>query len=116
MADLPGGIYGYARDVFGGIGWPELMILLVAALAWGIWYLPEFLDRGRAGVRLQQLVFDLAWERRDWAAMALAVAESFTRQFASPSLAQLVALGILVVVLLFKPSGLFRPTVEVSER
>lgn len=49
-------------------------------------------------------------------AMALAVAESFTRQFASPSLAQLVALGILVVVLLFKPSGLFRPTVEVSER
>ena len=48
--------------------------------------------------------------------MALAVAESFTRQYASPSIAQLVALGILVVVLLFKPSGLFRPTVEVSER
>lgn len=49
-------------------------------------------------------------------AVGLAVAESLTRQFASPSLAQLVALGILVVVLLFKPSGLFRPTVEVSER
>ncbi|MCK0114228.1 branched-chain amino acid ABC transporter permease [Ornithinimicrobium sp. F0845] len=49
-------------------------------------------------------------------ATALALAESFTRQFADPSLAQLVALGILVIVLLFKPSGLFRPTVEVSER
>lgn len=49
-------------------------------------------------------------------AMALALAESFTRQFSDPSLAQLVALGILVIVLLFKPSGLFRPTVEVSER
>jgi putative peptide zinc metalloprotease protein len=47
--------------------------LLVAALGWAVWYLPEFLERGREGVRLQQLVFDVAWERRDWPAMALAV-------------------------------------------
>ena len=32
------------------------------------------------------------------------------------SLGVLELLIILVVVLLFKPSGLFRPTVEVSER
>ncbi len=47
--------------------------LLLAALGWATWHLPEFLERGREGVRLQQLVFDVAWERRDWAAMALAV-------------------------------------------
>ncbi len=47
--------------------------LLTAALAWAIWYLPEFVERGRDGVRLQQLVFDVAWDRRDWPGMALAV-------------------------------------------
>jgi putative peptide zinc metalloprotease protein len=47
--------------------------LLTAALGWAIWYLPEFVERGREGVRLQQLVFDVAWDRRDWPAMALAV-------------------------------------------
>jgi putative peptide zinc metalloprotease protein len=47
--------------------------LLVAAMGWAIWNLPEFLERGRDGVRLQQLVFDVAWQRRDWPAMALAV-------------------------------------------
>ena len=34
---------------------------------------PDFVATGRAAIRLQQLVFDVAWERRDWAAMALAV-------------------------------------------
>ena len=55
-------------------GWVVVVVpLLVGALAWAVWHMPEFLERGRAGVQLQQLVFDLAWERRDWAAMALAV-------------------------------------------
>ncbi|HSF36104.1 MAG TPA: MinD/ParA family protein [Nocardioides sp.] len=55
-------------------GWVVVVVpLLVAALGWAVWHLPEFLERGREGLRLQQLVFDLAWEQRDWAAMALAV-------------------------------------------
>jgi putative peptide zinc metalloprotease protein len=55
-------------------GWVLVVVpLLVAAMGWAIWYLPEFVERGREGVRLQQLVFDVAWERRDWPAMALAV-------------------------------------------
>lgn len=55
-------------------GWVVVVVpLLVAALGWAIWYLPEFVERGREGIRLQQLVFDVAWEARDWAAMALAV-------------------------------------------
>ncbi|WP_157157318.1 MULTISPECIES: branched-chain amino acid ABC transporter permease [unclassified Diaminobutyricimonas] len=48
------------------------------------------------------------------AALVLALVESFTRQFASPSLAQLVALAVLVLVILFRPNGMFRPTVAVS--
>lgn len=47
--------------------------LLTVTFAWAAWHLPEFLARGRDGVHLQQLVFDVAWDRRDWAAMALAV-------------------------------------------
>jgi putative peptide zinc metalloprotease protein len=47
--------------------------LLTAAFGWALWHLPEFVARGRDGIRLQQLVFDLAWDRRDWPAMALAV-------------------------------------------
>jgi putative peptide zinc metalloprotease protein len=54
--------------------WVVVVVPLLAfALGWAIWYLPEFVERGREGVRLQQMVFDVAWERRDWAAMALAV-------------------------------------------
>ena len=47
--------------------------LLTVAFSWAIWHLPEFLARGREGVQLQQLVFDVAWDRKDWAVMALAV-------------------------------------------
>ncbi len=54
--------------------WVVVVIpLLSAALVWFVWNLPEFVARGREGIRLQQLVFDLAWERREWAAMVLAV-------------------------------------------
>ena len=56
------------------IGWVLVVVpVLTAALAWAVWHLPEFVARGADGVRLQQLVFDVAWERRDWPAMALAV-------------------------------------------
>jgi putative peptide zinc metalloprotease protein len=55
-------------------GWVLVVVpLLTAALMWAIWHVPDFVAAGRAGIRLQQLVFGLAWERRDWAAMALAV-------------------------------------------
>jgi putative peptide zinc metalloprotease protein len=47
--------------------------LLLIAVVWAVWNLPEFVARGRDGIRVQQLVFDLAWDQRDWAAMALAV-------------------------------------------
>ena len=55
-------------------GWVLVVVpLLTAAFAWGLWYLPEFVRRGRDGIALQQAVFDVAWDRRDWPAMALAV-------------------------------------------
>ena len=55
-------------------GWVLVVVpLLTGALLWAIWNLPDFVAAGRAGIQLQQLVFDLAWQRRDWAAMALAV-------------------------------------------
>lgn len=47
--------------------------LLAGVVVWLVWNLPELLERGRDGIRLQQQVFDLAWDRRDWAAMSLAV-------------------------------------------
>lgn len=47
--------------------------LLTAAFGWALWHLPDFVARGREGIRLQQLVFDVAWDQRDWPAMALAV-------------------------------------------
>lgn len=47
--------------------------LLTAAFGWAMWNLPTFVEHGRQGIRLQQLVFDVAWDRRDWPAMALAV-------------------------------------------
>ncbi len=47
--------------------------LLAGALVWFVWALPQFVEHGREGIRLQQLVFDVAWQRRDWPAMALAV-------------------------------------------
>ncbi|MGA9748569.1 MAG: MinD/ParA family protein, partial [Nocardioides sp.] len=54
--------------------WVVVVIPLLAAIvAWALWNMPEFVDRGREGIALQQLVFDVAWDRRDWAAMGLAV-------------------------------------------
>ncbi|MDR7253269.1 putative peptide zinc metalloprotease protein [Nocardioides sp. BE266] len=54
--------------------WVVLVVpLLAGAIVWFVWVLPQFVDHGREGIRLQQLVFDLAWQQRDWPAMALAV-------------------------------------------
>ena len=62
----------YARRFVAG--WVLVVVpLLTAIVAWTVWNLPEFVARARDGIRLQQLVFDLAWQRHDWAAMALAV-------------------------------------------
>ena len=55
-------------------GWVVLVVPLLAARGrLVVWAMPEFVARGRAGIELQQLVFDVAWQRRDWPAMALAV-------------------------------------------
>jgi putative peptide zinc metalloprotease protein len=62
----------YARRFVAG--WVLAVVpLLTAAVAWTLWNLPDFITRGRDGIRLQQMVFDLAWDLRDWSAMALAV-------------------------------------------
>jgi putative peptide zinc metalloprotease protein len=62
----------YARRFVAG--WVLVVVpLLTAALAWTLWHLPEFIARARGSIQLQQLVFDVAWQRRDWPAMALAV-------------------------------------------
>ncbi|RYB89448.1 hypothetical protein EUA06_15870 [Nocardioides glacieisoli] len=54
--------------------WVVLVVpLLAAAVVWFVWATPEFVARGRAGIALQQLVFDVAWDRRDWPAMFLSV-------------------------------------------
>jgi branched-chain amino acid transport system permease protein len=46
------------------------------------------------------------------AALLIGLVESFTRQFADPAMARLAALVVLVLALVFRPSGLFRPAVE----
>lgn len=48
------------------------------------------------------------------AAFVLALAETLTRQYASPGLAQLVSLTILVIVLVLRPQGLFKSISEVK--
>lgn len=54
--------------------WVLLVVpLLTGAGVWFLYALPQLVARGREGIELQQLVFDLAWQRRDWAAMVLAV-------------------------------------------
>jgi branched-chain amino acid transport system permease protein len=46
------------------------------------------------------------------AAFLIGLVESFTRQFADPALARLMALVVLALVLIFRPDGLFKPIVE----
>ena len=54
--------------------WVLLVVpLLAAAVVWFVWAVPELVRRGQEGIGLQQLVFDLAWQRRDWPEMILAV-------------------------------------------
>jgi putative peptide zinc metalloprotease protein len=72
-------------------GWVLVVVpLLTAVVAWAVWNLPELLARGREGIRLQQLVFEVAREQGDWAAMALAVV--------SIALLLLPLMGIAVVL------------------
>jgi branched-chain amino acid transport system permease protein len=46
------------------------------------------------------------------AALLIGLVESFTRQFADPAMARLMALLVLVLALVFRPEGLFKPVVE----
>lgn len=48
------------------------------------------------------------------AALIIALVESFTRMFADPAMARLVALAVLAIALVFRPEGLFKPAVEES--
>ena len=50
------------------------------------------------------------------AAMILAVISSATQRFTNPALAALAPLILLIVVILFRPQGLFRAAVERSQR
>lgn len=46
------------------------------------------------------------------AALLVGIVESFTRQFADPAMARLMALVVLAAALVFRPSGLFPPLVD----
>jgi branched-chain amino acid transport system permease protein len=46
------------------------------------------------------------------AALLIGLVESFTRQFADPAMARMMALVVLIIALIFKPEGLFKPAVE----
>ncbi len=46
------------------------------------------------------------------AALLIGLVESFTRQFADPAMARLMALLVLALALVFRPEGLFKPVVE----
>ncbi len=65
----------YARRLV--TGWVVSVVpLLLFALVWAIWSMPEFVARGRAGLELQWAVLDVAWRRQDWLAMILAILSS----------------------------------------
>jgi branched-chain amino acid transport system permease protein len=46
------------------------------------------------------------------AAFVIGMVESFTRQFADPAMARLMALVVLIIALVFRPEGLFKRLVE----
>jgi branched-chain amino acid transport system permease protein len=46
------------------------------------------------------------------AALIIGLVESFTRQFADPAMARLMALVVLIIALIFRPNGLFKRLVE----
>ncbi len=46
------------------------------------------------------------------AAFVIGMVESFTRQFADPAMARLMALVVLIIVLVFRPEGLFKRLVQ----
>lgn len=46
------------------------------------------------------------------AALVIGLVESFTRQFADPAMARMMALVVLVIALVFRPDGLFKRLVE----
>lgn len=48
------------------------------------------------------------------AALIVGLVESLTRRFADPASARLMALVVLVLALVFRPEGLFKPIVEES--
>jgi branched-chain amino acid transport system permease protein len=50
------------------------------------------------------------------AAMILALVSSATQRFTNPALAALAPLLLLIIVILFRPQGLFRPAVETSQQ
>lgn len=50
------------------------------------------------------------------AAMILAIISSATQRFANPALAALAPLVLLIVVILFRPQGLFKPAVETGQQ
>jgi branched-chain amino acid transport system permease protein len=46
------------------------------------------------------------------AALIIGLVESLTRQFADPAMARMMALVVLILALIFRPEGLFKPAVR----
>jgi putative peptide zinc metalloprotease protein len=56
------------------VGWVLLVVpTLALTLLWFVWSLPEFVERARAGIEIQQQLFAAAWPQRDVAMLVLAV-------------------------------------------
>lgn len=54
-------------------GWVLVVVPTLTFLAgWAIWNLPSFVERGRAGLQIQQAAFAAAWDGHDWPMLALA--------------------------------------------
>jgi putative peptide zinc metalloprotease protein len=56
------------------VGWVLVVVpTLTLMLLWFLWSLPEFVERARAGIEIQQQLFAAAWPQRDIAMLVLSV-------------------------------------------
>ncbi|HET8559770.1 MAG TPA: AAA family ATPase [Marmoricola sp.] len=103
----------FARRVV--TGWVVLVVpVLTFVAAWAIWNLPAFVERGRAGLAIQERAVAAAWARQDWPMLAFSALSIALILLPLVGVAVLVwKLGSLVVVMAVR---VLRPPASSKEK